>query len=99
VQVQGDAPAKVVGLSPNVAMAALMAAVFCCCVPMNMPMQHIVAFCGDVGISSQHGAAMLSVLLGSAFLARQFWGWMATDMAACGRSRGARPRSSWRSAD
>ena len=77
VQVQGDAPAKVVGLSPNVAMAALMAAVFCCCVPMNMPMQHIVAFCGDIGISSQHGAAMLSVLLGSAFLARQFWGWMA----------------------
>jgi MFS family permease len=69
--------AKVVGLTPNVAMAALMAAVFCCCVPMNMPMQHIVAFCGDVGISSQHGAAMLSVLLGSAFLARQFWGWMA----------------------
>jgi MFS family permease len=69
--------ARVVGLSPNVAMAALMAAVLCCCVPMNMPMQHIVAFCGDVGISSQHGAAMLSVLLGSAFLARQFWGWMA----------------------
>ena len=77
-QAQANArAAKVVGLSPNVAMAALMAAVFCCCVPMNMPMQHIVAFCGDVGISSQHGAAMLSVLLGSAFLARQFWGWMA----------------------
>jgi MFS family permease len=69
--------AKVVGLSPNAAMVALMAAVFCCCVPMNMPMQHIVAFCGDIGISSQHGAAMLSVLLGTAFLARQFWGWLA----------------------
>jgi predicted MFS family arabinose efflux permease len=78
VQAQAERrDAKVVGLSPNVAMAALMAAVFCCCVPMNMPMQHIVAFCGDLGISSQHGAAMLSVLLGSAFLARQFWGWMA----------------------
>lgn len=75
---QGDASlGKVVGVSPNFAMLALMAAVFCCCVPMNMPMQHIVAFCGDVGISSQNGAAMLSVLLGSAFLARQFWGWMA----------------------
>jgi MFS family permease len=44
---------------------------------MNMPMQHLVAFCGDIGIASQHGAAMLSVLLGSAFLARQFWGWVA----------------------
>ena len=73
----GPRDTKVVGLSPNVAMFALMAAVFCCCVPMNMPMQHIVAFCGDIGISSQHGAAMLSVLLGTAFLARQFWGWLA----------------------
>lgn len=65
------------GLSPNVLMGGLMAAVFCCCVPMNMPLQHIVAFCGDIGIASQKGAAMLSVLLGSAFLARQFWGWVA----------------------
>ena len=54
-----------------------MIAVFCCCVPMAMPMQHIVAFCGDLGFASQYGAAMLSVLLGSAFLARQFWGWLA----------------------
>ena len=69
--------AGVVGLPPNVAMAALMVAVFCCCIPMNMPMQHIVAFCGDIGIASQKGAAMLSVLLGSAFIARQFWGWLA----------------------
>ncbi len=72
-----EAGARVVGLSPNLAMVVLMIAVFCCCVPMNMPMQHIVAFCGDVGIASQRGAAMLSVLLGSAFLARQFWGWVA----------------------
>ena len=71
------ADGKVIGLSPNLAMALLMIAVFCCCVPMNMPMQHIVAFCGDLGISSQRGAAMLSLLLGSAFLARQFWGWVA----------------------
>src|SRR4029078_13257520 len=58
-------------------MIALMAAIFCCCVPMAMLSQHIVAFCGDLGIASQSGAAMLSVLLGSAFLARQFWGWLA----------------------
>ena len=37
---------------------------------MAMPMQHGVAFCGDLGFASQYGAAMLAVLLGSAFLAR-----------------------------
>jgi hypothetical protein len=58
-------------------MACLMLAIFCCCVPMNMPIQHIVAFCGDLGISSQQGALMLSVLLGSALIARQFWGYFA----------------------
>ena len=72
-----QAGAPVFGLSPNLAMIALMVAIFCCCVPMAMPSQHIVAFCGDLGIASQSGAAMLSVLLGSAFLARQFWGWLA----------------------
>jgi MFS family permease len=72
-----EAGATVVGLSPNLAMALLMLAVFCCCVPMSMPMQHVVAFCGDLGFAPQHGAAMLSVLLGSAFLSRQFWGWLA----------------------
>jgi len=65
------------GLSPNLVMILLMVAVFCCCVPMAVPMQHIVAFCSDLGFASQYSAAMLSVLLGSAFLARQFWGWLA----------------------
>ena len=68
---------KTAARSSNVLMAGLMAAVFCCCVPMNIPLQHVVAYCGDIGIASQEGAAMLSVLLGSAFLARQLWGWMA----------------------
>jgi predicted MFS family arabinose efflux permease len=58
----------------------LMIAVFSCCVPMAMPMQHVVAYCGDLGFASQYGAAMLSVLLGSAFLARQFWGWLADQL-------------------
>jgi MFS family permease len=58
-------------------MIVLMIAIFCCCVPMAMPSQHIVAFCGDLGFASQTGAAMLSVLLGCAFLSRQFWGWLA----------------------
>jgi MFS family permease len=71
------AGAPVLGLSPNLAMIILSVAIFCCCVPMAMPSQHIVAFCGDLGFASQIGAAMLSVLLGSAFVARQFWGWVA----------------------
>jgi MFS family permease len=65
------------GKSSHAVMVVLMLAVFCCCVPMNMPIQHIVAFCGDLGIASQRGALMLSVMLGAAFLARQFWGYVA----------------------
>ena len=64
------------GLPPNLLMILLMLAVYSCCVPMAMPMQHVVAYCGDLGFASQYGAAMLSVLLGVAFLARQFWGWL-----------------------
>jgi MFS family permease len=44
---------------------------------MSMPMQHVVAFCGDLGFAPSHGAAMLSVLLGSAFLSRMLWGSLA----------------------
>ena len=68
---------KVLGLPPNLVLAALAFATFCCCVTMSMPMAHMVAFCSDIGIAPTQGAAMLSVLLGSAFFARQFWGWMA----------------------
>jgi MFS family permease len=65
---------QVLGLRPNVAMAVLCVAGFCCCVPMAIPASHLVAFCGDVGISASHGAAMLSVMLACAFVSRQFWG-------------------------
>jgi MFS family permease len=41
---------------------------------MSMPQGHLIAFCSDVGISPAHGAAMLSVLLGAAFVSRQIWG-------------------------
>jgi MFS family permease len=67
----------VLGLRPNVAMAVLCVAGFCCCVPMAIPASHLVAFCGDVGISASHGAAMLSVMLACAFVSRQFWGMFA----------------------
>ena len=67
----------VLGLTPNVAQVLICAAAFCCCVPMSVPSSHLVAFCSDIGIAPTHGAAMLSVLLGSAFVSRQFWGMLA----------------------
>jgi MFS family permease len=67
---------RVLGMRPNVAMALISVCSFLCCVPMAMPAAHLVAFCGDLGISASRGAAMLSVLLLSAFVARQFWGWL-----------------------
>jgi MFS family permease len=66
----------VLGLPANVALALLAVAAFMCCVPMAMPQGHLVAFCTDLGFAPSHGAAMLSVLLGCAFVSRQFWGWV-----------------------
>ena len=67
---------QVLGMRPNVALAVIAAASFLCCVPMAMPAAHLVAFCADLGIAASRGAVMLSVLLLSAFVARQFWGWL-----------------------
>jgi predicted MFS family arabinose efflux permease len=68
-------PSKsVLGWPPNLVFALQMEAIFTCCIPMAMPQTHLVAFCSDLGISAAHGAAMLSVLLGSAFFSRQLWG-------------------------
>ncbi|HQT76258.1 MAG TPA: MFS transporter [Rhodopila sp.] len=65
---------RMAGLSPNMTMVLICAASFLCCVPMALPASHLVAFCGDVGIPPAQGAAMLSVMLGCAFVSRQFWG-------------------------
>jgi MFS family permease len=64
----------VLGLPPNTVMVLICVAGFLCCVPMALPASHLVAFCGDLGIAPAHGAAMLSIMLGCAFLSRQFWG-------------------------
>jgi MFS family permease len=77
----GPKPATpVLGLRPRTALAMLAAAGFCCCVPMAMPQGHLVALCNDAGISNSVGAAMLSMLLGLAFLSRQAWGLVADRM-------------------
>jgi MFS family permease len=68
---------RVLGWPPNLVFALLATASFLCCVPMAIPQAHLIAFCGDIGISATHGAAMVSVLLGAAFISRQGWGWMA----------------------
>jgi len=65
---------RVLGLPPNAVFAMLCAAAVLCCIPMSIPQNHLVAFCGDLGISRTIGAAMLSLLLGTAFLSRQLWG-------------------------
>jgi predicted MFS family arabinose efflux permease len=70
----GSGKARVFGWSPNAVFLAICVASVLCCVPMAMPQGHLVAFCGDIGISRSVGALMLSVLLGTAFLARQIWG-------------------------
>ena len=74
----GSAPvsAGVMGWPPNLVFGLMTAAVIFCCIPMAMPQQHLPAFCSDLGILASHGAAMLSVLLGTAFISRQFWGWV-----------------------
>jgi MFS family permease len=63
-------------LSSRTTFALLCVAGFFCCIPMAMPPGHLVALCSDLGIDPSRGALMLSVLLGSAFISRLFWGWL-----------------------
>jgi MFS family permease len=67
---------RVLGLRPNLVLALIAAAGFCCCIPMAIPQGHLVAFCSDIGIPAAQGAAMLSVLQASAFMSRMLWGWL-----------------------
>jgi MFS family permease len=72
----GAARPTVLGWPPNLVFAMMSVAAFCCCVPMSMPQSHLIALCSDLGIKPTHGAAMLSMLLATAFLSRQVWGWI-----------------------
>ncbi len=73
----GGPRSKVLGMHPNLAQLLICLAAFACCIPMSVPSSHLVAFCSDIGIAPAHGAVMLSVLLGCAFVSRQFWGALA----------------------
>ncbi len=68
---------EVLGMRPNAVLALICIAGFMCCVPMSIPQGHLVAFCSDIGLPAIQGAAMLSVLQGSAFVSRVLWGWLA----------------------
>jgi len=48
--------------SPSV-MVLLSAAAFCCCAAMAVPFVHMVAFCGDLGLSPARGSEAISLIL------------------------------------
>jgi len=73
----GRSYVAVMGWPANFVFGLMSAAVIFCCIPMAMPQAHLPALCSDLGIIASHGAAMLSVLLGTAFISRQFWGFIA----------------------
>jgi MFS family permease len=75
-------PKEIRRLTPNTVLALLSAAGVLCCIPMAMPQGHLIAYCGDLGIPATRGAAMLSVLLATAFVSRQFWGWLSDRIGA-----------------
>jgi MFS family permease len=75
---------RVFGWPPNVVFAMICTASVLCCIPMAMPQGHLIAFCGDLGISRSMGALMLSLLLGTAFFSRQFWGLVADRIGGIG---------------
>jgi MFS family permease len=76
--------AQALRLHPNLVQAMLCGAAFLCCVPMAMPAGHLVALCSDIGIPATRGAAMLSLLLGCAFVSRMFWGWLTDRIGGLG---------------
>src|SRR5215472_14970852 len=60
----------------NLIQGALCVAIVFCCVPMALPLQHLVAFCSDLGYAQARGTEMLTLLLIAAFLSRWIWGRM-----------------------
>jgi MFS family permease len=63
-------------LSPGGLQLLLVIAGVSCCVAMSMPQVHLVAYCGDLGHGTSHGARMLAVLLASGVVSRLAFGWI-----------------------
>lgn len=64
------------GVSPRALQGLLIVAGFACCVAMAMPQVHIVAYCGDLGHGTTHGARMLALLLAAGVVSRLTFGWI-----------------------
>jgi MFS family permease len=63
-------------MSPAALQTLLVVAALSCCVAMSMPQVHIVAYCGDLGHGTAHGAQMLSFILGFGVVSRLVSGWI-----------------------
>ena len=50
-------------MSSRAIMVLLSLAGFCCCAAMAVPFVHMVAFCGDLGLSSARGSEAISLIL------------------------------------
>lgn len=61
---------RVLGWRPGVVQAMLCAAIVCCCIPMSMPLVHLVAYGSDLGHSSAEAAGLLSTALAASFISR-----------------------------
>jgi MFS family permease len=57
-----------------VIMALLCAAIVGCCMPMAIPVVHMAAFCGDLGIAAARGTEAVSLLLFTALATSVIWG-------------------------
>ena len=79
IQSGGDTP-----FSPRVLQLMLIGAGLSCCIAMSMPQVHIVAFCGDLGYGSAHGAQMLSLMLGFGVVSRLISGMIADKIGGVG---------------
>ena len=64
-------------IEPNLAFVLLFVAILACCVPMSVPMVHLIALVTDLGHPAPRAAEMLSGMMLVAVLARLAAGWLA----------------------
>jgi MFS family permease len=63
-------------ITPQALQILLVVAGVACCVAMSMPQVHLVAYSGDLGHGSAHGAHMLALLLACGVVSRLAFGWI-----------------------
>ncbi len=68
---------KILGLEPRLMTAILCLAIFCCCVPMSVPLVHLPAFGSDLGFGPQEAALLLSTALFASLVSRILGGMLA----------------------